>query len=235
MASKMENWIAYQSRHLSPEEFAAWQASDVRVQSWLKKREGIPHAVQQLDGVMQGILKKVIGPALEKASEKLAQIEKQSAQSSQQTGLLAKSIGSTKAKLYPATFCGYVASGPRRGFARVLATKTKTGRFKKKRTLIGKKRGIEELALSEVSGSGGAILKNPLAYAQYLRSGRHAIFRPKTAAAFPIAAGGKTFFRRRVGAAAPRDFMAAAVAQSQAAGELATREINAGIAKLLPN
>ena len=55
-------------------------------------------------------------PAIQKASDFLASIEKSAAPTD--AGTLKQSIGSNKAKYYPATFCGFVASGPRRGYAR---------------------------------------------------------------------------------------------------------------------
>ena len=39
------------------------------MQSWLKKREGVPHAVQVLDDLQHDILKKAVGPALQAASD----------------------------------------------------------------------------------------------------------------------------------------------------------------------
>ncbi len=234
MAGRMENWIAYQQRHLSPVAFEAWLAGDVKVLSWLAKQAGTSQVERNLDRFQRDFMKRVMGPALQKASDYLAGVEKSSTPSL--SGLLRQAIGSTKVRLYEATFCGWVASGPRRGFGRAIATKTKTGRWKKKRTRISKKRGIEELALSEVSGSESVMFKNPAAYAQYLRHGRHAIFRPKKARAFPITAkGGATFFRLRVGAAAPRDFMAPAAAAADQAAARATEEMNARLQTLTKN
>ena len=71
MASKMENWINYQQRHLAPAAFEAWKAGNVKVQSYLKKREGAPRAIQVLDDLQKDVWKKVMAPAIQEASEQM--------------------------------------------------------------------------------------------------------------------------------------------------------------------
>jgi hypothetical protein len=222
MASKMGNWVAYQQRHLSDADFAAWVASDLKVQSFLDKQNRIPAVVRALDDLSKDIGKKVMVPALQKASEFLAQIEKSAAPSD--AGTLKQSIGSNKAKYYPATFCGYVASGPRRGYARaVMPIQNKRGATRLKR--MSKK--FTQTTPTTLQ------IKNPVAYARFVMKGRHAIFRPKTAKAFPMLISGGTFFSRRVKEAAPRDFMAPAEGQVDQAAGIATQEMNAKLATLL--
>jgi len=235
MASKMENWIAYQQGHLSPEAFEAWKASDLKVQSWLRKREGVPAVVQRLEDLQRAILKKVIGPALQKASDELAEMERSGAAADHQTGMLEKSIGSTKVRLYAATFCGYVASGPRRGFARAVQVRTASGKWKKVRKAMGKARSIEVGAAAAMAGGGETYRwKNPVAYAQYLRGGRRAIFRPASSKAFPMVSGGATFFRRRVKEAPAKNFMAAAESAAAPVALRASDEMKIAYQNLLP-
>ena len=231
----MENYIAYQSRHLTPEEFELWASSNVKVRSYLgldslAGGKGIMQrirdnaasgthvaanawknecnqAIRALNEWQKNIGKKVILPALQKASDQLAAMEKSAAAGSKDTGILQQSIGSTKAKWYPATFCGYVASGPRRGYARaVQVVANKKGKQRLKR--LSKK--------FTQSTPTTLTIKNPVAYAEFLRKGRHAIFRPASAKAFPMLAGGKFLFRRRIKEAAPRDFMRSAETPSAA-------------------
>ena len=55
-----------------------------------------------------------------------------------------------------------------------------------------------------------------------MQKGRHAIFKPKSAKAFPMLFGGATFFRRSVQAAPAQDFMASAEGQADQAANMAT-------------
>ena len=224
MASKMANWIAHQERHLSPEEFAAWKANNVKVQSYLDKQERIPAAVRALDGLQKEILQKVIAPGLQKASDWLAQIEKSGAGATSESGTLAQSIGSTKVKLYPATFCGYVASGPRRGYARAVQ-------------IVSTQRGAKRKRLSKkftMSTPTTMLLKNPVAYARFLRSGRKAIVASGQRGGILLFKKGGVFFRHGVKAAPPKDFMRNAEVAADSAANMATCEMQLDLQKLLP-
>lgn len=223
MAGKMANWVAYQQRHLSEADFKAWVASDVKVKAWLDKQNKIPAVVRALDDIQRDIGKKVMLPAIQKASDFLASIEKSAAPTD--AGTLKQSIGSIKARILPgATFCGYVASGPRRGYARAVQVVTsKKGKSRLKR-LSKKFTNTTPTTLR---------IKNPVAYARFVQKGRHAIFKPKSAKAFPLMIGGGTFFARRVKAAPAKDFMASAENQSNQAATIATEEMNTNLATLL--
>lgn len=104
MATKMANWIAYQERHLSPEAFAAWKASNVKVQSYLAKQDRVPAVCRNLDDFQKDIGKKVMLPAIQHASDWLATIEKTAAAADQDSGTLTQSIGSTKARILPGAY-----------------------------------------------------------------------------------------------------------------------------------
>lgn len=222
MAGKMGNWIEHQRRHLSPADFDAWVKGDVKVQAYLDKQEKIPAAVRALQAVQNEILKKVIAPGLQKASEFLAGIEKADARGLSKTGILAQSIGSTKAKLYPATFCGYVASGPRRGYARVVQIDTNQlakGKIRLKR--LSKKQSLIMTASRK---------QIPTQYAYYLTKGRKAV-QPVTKKAL-LTAMGRFFSHAK--AAPPKDFMESARGQSDQAAAVATNEMNQNLKTLLP-
>jgi len=230
MASKMQNWIEHQERHLSADDFAAWKASDVKVQNWLAKRQGISAAEQKLDDFNRDVLKKVMAPAIQRASDWLANFEKTAAAQSKETGTLTQAIGSTKAKLYPATFCGYVASGPRRGFARVVeVVANKKGKQRLKRL---SEKGSEAALANSIGAK--PVLRNPLKYARLLMRGRKALVRPKDAGPIPVLVGGKLLFRRRVKEAPAHDFMKTARLASDSAANMAQCEMALNLQKLLP-
>jgi hypothetical protein len=230
MASKMENWIAFQQRHLTPEAFEAWKQSDVKVQSWLKKQEGASHAIRQLEDFQKNILKKVIAPGLQRASDWLASIEKTGAAGDKDSGVLMQSIGSTKAKVYPASFCGYVASGPRRGYARaVQIVVNKKGAARRKRLSA---KGTQAAAAKAAQENTKTTLKNPVAYARFLRRGRKAIVARGQRGAILLAKEGGTFFRHGVKAAPPHDFMRSAQMATQSAAAMATCEMQLNLQKL---
>jgi hypothetical protein len=224
MASRMANYIRYQQGRLSPEEFERWKATDVKVQSWLAKQERIPAAVRALDDLQKKILKNVIGPGLEKASEFLAGIEKQEAPVG--AGTLRQAIGSTKVRLYPATFCGYIASGPRRGYARSVQIDVK-------RLIKGKIR-LKRLSKAASALAPKSTLQNPVAYARYLMRGRKAMIAGPGQKAMLIRANGFFGFRRGVKASPARDFMKGAEAQGDQAAAKAAEEMNTRIENLLP-
>lgn len=221
MAGKMQNWVNKQAKDLSPADFAAWVKGDVKVQAFLNRQAKIPAAIRALDDLSKDIGKKVMLPALQKASEFLATIEKGAAPTD--AGTLKQSIGSSKAKYYPTTFCGFVASGPRRGYARAVQVVTnKSGKSRLKR-MSKKFTNTTPTTLR---------IKNPVAYARFVQKGRHAIFKPKSAKAFPLMIGGGTFFARRVKAAPAKDFMAGAEGQSDQAASIATAEMQTNLTLL---
>ena len=222
MAGKMQNYLDWYQRHHTAAEYAALVAGDVKIQKFLDRQNKIPAVVRALDDLSRDIGKKVMIPAIQKASEFLASIEKGAAPT--EAGTLKQSIGSSKAKYYPATFCGFVASGPRRGYARAVQPVTnKSGKTRLKR-MSKKFTNTTPTTLR---------IKNPVAYARFVQKGRHAIFRPKTAKAFPMLIGGGTFFSRRVKEAPPKDFMAPAEGQANQAATIATEEMQSNLATLL--
>jgi len=222
MAGKMQNYLNWFQRHHTAEEYSALVAGDVKIQKFLDRQNKIPAAIRALDDLSKDIGKKVMIPALQKASEFLAAIEKGAAPAD--AGTLKQSIGSSKAKYYPATFCGFVASGPRRGYARAVQVVTsKSGKSRLKR-MSKKFTNTTPTTLR---------IKNPVAYARFVQRGRHAIFKPKSAKAFPLMIGGGTFFARRVKAAPAKDFMASAEHQSNQAATIATEEMNSNLQTLL--
>jgi hypothetical protein len=222
MAGKMQNYLNWFQRHHTAEEYSALVAGDVKIQKFLDRQNKIPAAIRALDDLSKDIGKKVMIPALQKASEFLAAIEKGEAPTD--AGTLKQSIGSSKAKYYPATFCGFVASGPRRGYARAVQVVTsKSGKSRLKR-MSKKFTNTTPTTLR---------IKNPVAYARFVQRGRHAIFKPKSAKAFPLMIGGGTFFARRVKAAPAKDFMASAEHQSNQAATIATEEMNSNLQTLL--
>jgi hypothetical protein len=183
----------------------------------------VPAAIRTLDELQRNLLKKAIGPGLEKASQYLADIEKENAPTG--AGILRQSIGSTKAKLYPASFCGYVASGPRRGYARAVQVVTNPKGVSRLKRLSKK---------ATLTTPTSAPIKNPAVYARFLKHGRKAISaRGQRGAIMLLQAGGGTFFRHGVRAAPPRDFMRPAENQTGRAQEIATEEINTRLQELL--
>ena len=226
MASKMQNWIEYQRRHLTADAFDAWVAGNTKVQSFLDRAGKIPAAVRALDDLQRDFLKKVMGPGLKKGSEYLAQKEKSAEAGSSKTGVLGQSIGSSTPEFWPATFCGYIASGPRRGFARVVApVASKSGEVKYKRK---SKKASEHPDSSH--------LQVPTLYAVFLRGGRKAVTAgQKGSGAKALVSFMGQFFGHSVKEAAPRDFMAPAVAATDNASQIATDEMQTQFEKLLPD
>jgi hypothetical protein len=225
MAGKMQNWVAKQRKDLSAAEFDAWVAGNIKVQSWLNKQAKVPAAIRALDELQNTFLKKVMGPGLVKASDFLARMEKSAAQSSSKTGVLAQSIGSIAPKFYPATFMGYIASGPRRGYARIVApVQSKSGSVKFKR-----------LSKKATENTQAGHLQNPVAYAKYLIAGRKAIVagqRGSGKKALMSFTG--QFFGHSVKEAAPRDFMATAESAADEAAKIATDEMTTRLENTLP-
>ena len=221
MAGKMQNYLNWFQRHHTSEEYSALVAGDVKIQKFLNRQNKIPAIVRALDDLSRDIGKKVMLPAIQKASDFLASIEKSAAPTD--AGTLKQSIGSNKAKYYPATFCGFVASGPRRGYARAVQVVTsKKGKQRLKR-LSKKFTNTTPTTLR---------IKNPLAYAWFVMHGRKAAA-ARGKGSLPIMASGGTFFRHSVHAAPAHDFMATAQGSADSAANMATEEMNQNLAKLL--
>jgi hypothetical protein len=224
MASKMKNYIEHQQRHLSPAEFDAWVKSDMKVQAWVNKQNKIPAVTRALDDLARDIGKKAILPGLQAASDYLASIEKGDAPTA--AGVLKQSIGSTKAKMLRggSSFCGWVASGPRRGFARGVVE----GNFTVQQAA---KRGgwLKRLSKKATLAMTGGRKQNPTEYAYYLTHGHKAV-KPIRKKALLIA--GEFFARTK--AVPARDFMAPARAQGPTAADKATEIINTNLKALLP-
>ena len=220
MASKMGNWVAKQRKDLAPEAFDAWVKSDIKVQAWLKKQEGLSSAEKRLDEVTRELLAKCIGPGLVKAAEFLAGEEKGAAPSA--SGTLKQSIGVGKLRLYPATFCGWIGTGPRRGYGRAVQMQvTAQGKIKQKR--LSKKASLLVAASKR---------KNPTDYAYFLTHGHKAVV-PRGKKALLIAAAGFVGLRAKAAAQPPQDFMAPALAQAGRAEEIAAETINAHLQTML--
>lgn len=223
MAGKMQNYLNWFQRHHTAEEYSALVAGDVKIQKFLDRQNKVPAAIRALDDLSKDIGKKVIVPALQKASDFLAGLEKGAAPSD--AGTLKQSIGSSKAKFYPGSFCGFVASGPRRGYARAVQVVTnKSGKSRLKR-LSKKFTNTTPTTLA---------IKNPVAYARFVIKGRKAVVARGQRGAIMLIGAGGTFFRHGVKAAPPKDFMAPAVASKDQAAGIATEEINRGLQTLLP-
>jgi hypothetical protein len=236
MAGKAANWLEYQRRHLSPEMFATWLAANPHLAALNARQLNLSPAMRALERFQSQILKEVIKPGLEKASKQLAAIE-QSSVARDRTGLLRRSIGSTAVRLYPATFCGWVASGPRHGFGRVIQqTWTRKGRRKKK-LKIGS-RALTDLArLGQAAAGPKMLYADPVKYSHLVAGGRKAVFAGQKG----DKATGKhslrdsftgKFFGRSVRAAAPKDFMAPAESQAQGAADAAIAEMAARVETL---
>ena len=228
MASKMQNWIEYQRRHLSEADFSAWVAGSAQVQAFLDRQGKIPAAVRAIDDFQRKVLKEVIKPGLEVASEFLATVEKAGA-INDRTGALRQAIGSTRARLYPATFCGWIASGPRRGYARAITSQVQSS------GAVRLKRENAKFTASHPSFRKA----DPVKYAHILIKGRQAEVAGQSARgttgkkALMDAFTGK-FFGHRVKAAAPKNFMASAEAATDSAANMAECEMKLNLQKLLP-
>ncbi len=221
MAGKMQNYLNWFQRHHTAEEYSALVAGDVKIQKFLDRQNKVPAVIRALEDVPKE-LKKVIVPALQKASDFLAGLEKGAAPSD--AGTLKQSIGSSKAKFYPGSFCGFVASGPRRGYARAVQVVVKQGKSRLKR-LSKKFTNTTPTTLQ---------IKNPVAYARFVIKGRKPVVARGQRGAIMLIGAGGTFFRHGVKAALPNDFMDPAVASKDQAAGIATDEINRGLQTLLP-
>lgn len=227
MARKLANWINYQQRHLSDSDFSAWVAGSTQVQAFLDKQNKIPAAVRALEEFQNRVLKEVIKPGIEAASNFLATVER-SGSINDRTGTLRQSIGSTPARLYSASFCGWIASGPRRGYARAITSQVQSsGAVKLKRQ-----------SKSFTAANSSIRVANPVKYAGILISGHAAV----VAGQSRRGATGKRslqdsftgkFFGKRTKAAPAKNFMANAEAGAESAGNIATMEMQLKLQTLL--
>jgi hypothetical protein len=210
---KMANWVAYQRRHLSTTEFNEWLQENVAARMYLERQAHLTKPERELERIFNDIGRKCILPSLQEASDFLAAIEKGNTPSA--TGTLRQSIGSTKAKWYGASFCGWVASGPRRGYGRaVQIVVTPKGKIKLKR--------LSNKASQFIAP---ARRKQPASYAYFLEHGHKGV-KPTKKAALLIAARGFVGLRARTKDAAPHDFMESARSQSDQAASKVAAGIN---------
>lgn len=252
MAGKLANFIAYQSRHLEAADFTAWlkaqrdfhaAAGNLRAVKTIDRFTGLSQVERQLDKLQHDIGRKVMAPALELASNLLAQTEK-SGIAHDRTGTLRQSIGSTKAKLYKDDLIAWIGSGPRRGYGRLILAQMTTKGVKLKRQ---NKKFSEEhhkrqsKKFSEEHQGQISTFADPVNYAHFLITGRkESIAGAKSTAKGMKATNKKAlvdsftgrFFGHSVKAAAPKDFMAPAMAQADKAANVATEEMNIRIQQL---
>jgi hypothetical protein len=225
MAGNLKNYIDYYRRHSTPEQFAAWAVSAPRVQAYLEREQKIPAAIRALDDLQRNVLKKVMAPAIEKGSAFLATVEK-SAVPRMRSGTLRQSIGSMKAKLYFSSLTAWVASGPRRGYGRLIVAQMRSKGIKLRRT----SKKFTEQHRGQIS-----TFANPVRYAHFLITGRQASVagagRKKAKSLCDPFTG--RFFGHSVRAAAPRDFMAPAAASGDQAAAIATEEMNTKLQEVL--
>ena len=222
MASKMANYLAHFQRHHTAAEYDALVAGDVKIQAWLKKQNGLSSAERRLDEVTRDLLKNCIGPGLVKAADFLAGEEKSAAPSA--SGTLKQSIGAGKLRLNPSSFCGWIGTGPRRGYGRAVQIQV-TAKAKIKLKRLSKKQSLL-IAPSK--------RKNPTDYAYFLTHGHKAVV-PRGKKALLIAATGFVGLRARAAAQPAKDFMAPALAQAGHAQQIAADEINRNLQTMLPD
>jgi hypothetical protein len=241
---KLENWLSYQQRHLDTGTFGEWVKSQqdfalrsgnakqaARIQAFLDRGARIPAAIKQLEDLEKQIVKKVMAPACDRASKWLASIEKSSTPN--RSGTLRQAIGSTSPKTYLAALKVWIASGPRRGYGRVVTASMKSGAqggVKLHRT--SKKFSEEHANMSTFA--------NPIKYAAFLITGHKGAVagkgkggKSKAKALFDSFTG--RFFGHSTKPAAPRDFMAMARSAAPSAANMATAEMQIEIAKLAPD
>ncbi len=244
MAGKLANFIAYQSRHMESSDFTAWMkdqrafhaaAGNLRAVKTIDRFTGMSQVERAIDKLQHDIGRKVMAPALELAGKLMAQTEK-SGIAHDRTGTLRQSIGSTKAKLYKDDLIAWIGTGPRRGYGRlILAKMMKSGRVKLKRT-------SKKYTEANKGDSSKGVYANPINYAHFLITGRkESIAGAKSTAKGMKATNRKAlrdsftgqFFGNKVRAAAPKDFMAPAMAQADEAANVATGEMNRRLEELL--
>ena len=165
-------------------------------------------------------MKNCIGPGLVKAADFLAGEEKGAAPSA--SGTLKQSIGAGKLRLYPSSFCGWIGTGPRRGYGRAVQIQV-TAKAKIKLKRLSKKQSLL-IAPSK--------RKNPTDYAYFLTHGHKAVV-PRGKKALLIAATGFVGLRAKAAAQPAKDFMAPALAQADQAATIAAETINANLQTML--
>ena len=243
MAGKYSNFIAYQSRHMEPGEFAAWlkaqrafnqAAGNLGAVRTIDRFNGMSQVQRELEKLQHTIGRKVMAPALELASKRLAGIEKSSI-AHDRTGTLRQSIGSTKAKLYRDDLIAWIASGPRRGYGRIILASMMTKGVKLKR----QSKKFTQQHAGQIS-----TFANPVRYAHFLLTGRKEAIAGQVSTAKGMKSSQRRalydaftgrFFGKRVKAALPKDFMQPAAAQGDEAAALATEEMNRRLQELLAN
>lgn len=244
MAGKLANFIAYQSRHMDAPAFTAWlkeqrdfhaAAGNAGAVRTIDRFTGLSQVDQGLDKLQRDIGRKVMAPALELVGKLMAQAEK-SGIAHDRTGTLRQAIGSTKAKLYRDDLVAWIGSGPRRGYGRLIVAKMmKSGRVKLKRT-------SKKYTEANKGDSSKGVYADPVNYAHFLLTGRkESIAGAKSTAKGVKATNRKAlrdsftgkFFGNKVRAAAPKDFMAPAMAQADQAADVVTGEMNRRLEDLL--
>ena len=202
---KMRNYVAWYQRHHTPQEFATLVAGDVRIQAFLQRQASLTAAEKAIEEWFIKIGSKCMTPALKAAGKVIADKEKASAPSA--SGTLKQSIGIGEAKLYPSNFCGYIATGPRRGYGRVV-------------TVVPTKKGTKLKRQSKKASLLVAPIerKNPVFYAYFLTHGRKAI-QPRGKKALLIGAAGFSGLRAKAKAQPAQDFMAPATRRSKRPGK----------------
>lgn len=241
MAGKLGNLIAYNSRHMESSDFTAWMkdqralhaaAGNSGAVRTIDRFTGLSQVERQLDKLQHDIGRKVMAPALDLAVKLMAQKEK-SGIAHDRTGTLRQSIGSTKAKLYQNDLVAWIGSGPRRGYGRLILARMTTKGVKLKR---------QSKKFSEEHAGQISTFANPVNYAHFLITGRKESIAGARNTAKGLKATNKKalvdsftgrFFGHSVKAAAPKDFMAPAMAQADEATNVATEEMNRRLEELL--
>ena len=160
-----------------------WKQSDVKVKAGSSSGRGCL-APSSSWTTTNKILKKVMAPALQKASDQLAAIEKSSTQGVSDSGLLGQSMGRPRSRSTRRRFAATSPAGRGGASARWSPQRPKRGTGKETHT-HGQEAGHGRIRLSELTGSHSVIRKNPVAYTHHLHSGRSAIFRPAATRRFP--------------------------------------------------
>jgi hypothetical protein len=162
-----------------------------------------------------------IEPGVRKASQVIAKAMQAGAP--WRTGLLKKSIGAIRPKIYYARHTVYCAVGPRRGFGRILV-----------RGPSGVKAVTEKKAAKYAASGNWRARINPARYAHIIEAGRRAVVPVKRKALTIVGDSGVTALRKTSRAVAAFPFMARALASSRAAAFEALRAgIQDGLAKQL--
>ena len=224
MAGSASSYLEYQRRHLSPEMFAEWLAINPGLAKLNERQMGVSKAVRDLTQLQDKMLREVMGPAIKRASSFLARVEKGVAGQFMRTGTLAQAIGTIEPKLYYDHLTAWIASGPRRGYGRVIR---QMGGGKLKR---GSAALTKQSALGKGEAGSKMLYANPVKYARLLISGRKAVTASPGHMLKDSFTG--TFFGHSVKEARPRNFMASAEAGMGNAASIAEEEINSRIQQM---